>query len=276
MNRQNIFTNLTVTALWLLFSSQSAIAHDPIFSIGPHVLYKGGIETALEIQADKRGDDKDHELGLELVYGLTGELAVGVELPYTTTKDNAGSSSGFSDITIFSKYRFWREDSLGLQRSASIIVNLNLDNGDENKSPPLGNGANDIITGVTYGYEGLVWYHWLSLRYRHNGKNNAGLRVGNKTLIDLIGGWRPAPPVYKEPDAVWLLELNAEFADKAQLNSTSLNDSGGNELFLSPGLFWTYRNYAIKAGIQIPIASNLNGSQDETDYRFKSTFEIHM
>ena len=38
----------------------------------------------------------------------------------------------------------------------------------------------------------------------------------------------------------------------------------------------TYRNYAIKAGVQFPIASNLNGVQDESDYRARLVFEVHL
>ena len=39
---------------------------------------------------------------------------------------------------------------------------------------------------------------------------------------------------------------------------------------------WTYRNYAVKAGVQLPVASNLNGVQTETDYRAALEFEGHF
>lgn len=35
----------------------------------------------------------------------------------------------------------------------------------------------------------------------------------------------------------------------------------GTEWFLSPGLMWTLRNFAVKTGVQLPIASDLNGRQ---------------
>jgi len=98
-------------------------------------------------------------------------------------------------------------------------------------------------------------------------------RNSNKWLVDFVAGWRQVPPGYKKPDTVWLVELNGEITDKAELNGASLANSGGTEWFISPGIFWTTRNFAIKAGVQLPIASDLNGTQNKSDYRAKMTFE---
>ncbi len=94
--------------------------------------------------------------------------------------------------------------------------------------------------------------------------------------MDVVAGWRPVSPEYKKPDTVLLLELNGEITDKAVLNGSRRANTGGTEWFVSPGIFWTYRNFAIKSGIQIPVASNLNGTQNPSDYRFKATFEWHL
>ena len=129
---------------------------------------------------------------------------------------------------------------------------------------------------MAYGYEGRKWYRWASLRYRHNGENDVGLRRGDKILFDLVGGIRPKLTGYLEPDTVWLLELNGEYGKRADLDGTELPNTGGTEWFLSPGIFWTKRNFAVKAGVQIPIASDLNGKQEETDYRAKLVLEWHL
>jgi len=250
--------------------------HDPIFGIGPHVLFKGGTEAAIETHWEQRGEEKEAEMGLELVYGITGDWAAGVELPYVYKKGGSESSNGLADIQLFSKYRFWRQDSLGLQESAALLLAANLNNGDATASPELGNGANDIIGGLTYGYESLKWYRWASVRYRYNGENDAGFQVGNKTLIDFVAGWRPTTPEYKKPDTVWLLEFNTEIGEKSAINGKQSVNSGGMESFLSPGIFWTMRNFAIIAGVQIPVYSDLNGSQEKSDFRAKASFEWHF
>ncbi len=260
----------------LIMYSNTTLAHDPVFGIGPHVLFKNGMEAALELRREKTGEGKKSGLGAQVVYGITGNWAAGIDVPYATKEDATDNSSGLADLQAFTKYRFWREDSLGLQESAAVMFAVNANNADEKTDPPLGNGATDFITGLTYGYESIKWYRWASVRYLATGKNSNNLKLGNKWRIDFVGGWRPVPPEYKKPDTVWLLELNGEITDKTEQNGIAQVNSGGAEWFVSPGIFWTIRNFAIKSGIQIPVASNLNGTQDESDYRFKAVFEWHL
>ena len=105
---------------------------------------------------------------------------------------------------------------------------------------------------------------------------HAGLQRGEKVLFDLVGGVRFRPTGYLEADTVWLLELNGEYGDRADINGTRVPNTGGTEWFISPGIFWTKRNFAIKAGVQIPIVSSLNGAQDESDLRANLTLEWHL
>jgi len=261
-----------IGSLLLSALSQPAFAHDPNFGIGPHVLFKNGIETALETNLNKNGAQKNNQTGLQLTYGITGDWSAGVKLPYASKVSPTNTKSGVADAQLFTKYRFWRQDSKGLQESAAVMLAADLNNGDKNVS----NGANDIISGLTYGYESLVWYRWASVRYRYNGENNAGIKRGNKTLVDFVMGWRPVMPEYKKPDTVWLFELNNEVTEKNTINGKQTANSGGIESFIAPGIFWTYRNFAIKAGVQLPIYSNLNGTQNKSDYRIRTTFEWHL
>lgn len=266
---------LGVAVLTSLMSS-TALAHDPIFGIGPHVLFKNGFEVAAEVESEKAGSEKEQALALEVAYGLTGDWALGVDLPYAFKEEGSESSHGKGDVAVFTKYRFWRKDSLALQESAAVLLKVITDTADSSKDPALDKGATDTILGLTYGYEGRKWYRWASARYRFNGTNDAGVDRGDKVLIDFVGGIRPTPSGYLEPDTVWLLELNGEYGKRAELNGVELSNTGGTEWFLSPGIFWTKRNFAIKAGVQIPIYHNLNGNQEESDYRAKVAFEWHL
>ena len=265
-----------LTIILIVFNSISAWSHDPIFGLGPHVLFKGGVEISPEIHLNKTGDKKESEFGLNLTYGITGDWAAGIEVPYLRKKNNINTTSGSGDTKLFTKYRFWRKDSLGVQQSASVLLKVKLDNADTNSTPSLGSGSTDSILGLTYGYEGRKWYRWASVRHRRNGENSVGLRRGDKILLDLVGGIRVKPTGYTQPDTVWMVELNGEFGSRSELRGASLANTGGDEWFISPGVFWTKRNFAIKAGVQIPIASDLNGIQQKSDYRVKLVFEWHF
>jgi hypothetical protein len=268
---------ITLAAVFLSAGfSHVAWAHDPIFGIGPHVLYKGGVEVAPEVHTREKGDERETELGLELTYGLTGDWAAGIELPYQFSKDGPDDASGIGDASLFTKYRFWRHDTLGAQETAAVLAKVKFASGDEDETPATGSGSTDAILGLSYGYESRKWYRWASIRYRRNGENDNGLRRGDKVLVDLVGGIRPKLTGYLEPDTVWLLELNGEFGRRAEFKGSELSNTGGTEVFVSPGLFWTKRNFAVKAGVQIPVLSNLHGRQDNSDYRARLILEWHL
>jgi len=248
--------------------AHGAAAHDPIFGLGPHVLYREGIEIAPRVERAEAGGRREDEAVFELTYGLTGDWAAGIEFAHV---DEKHGDSGAGDPRLFTKYRFWRNDMPGAQESAAVAFKLKPDSGAD-----AGSGSTDAILGLAYGYESRRWYRWASLRYRHNGKNDDGLQRGGRWLIDLVGGIRLQPTGYLEPDTVWLLELNGEVTRRAQMNGNGLPGTGGSEWFLSPGLFWTYRNFAVKTGVQIPVRGDLNGAQDDSDYRAKLVLEWHL
>ncbi len=258
------------------FLLNTAFAHDPIFGQGPHVVFKNGVEVATGLETSKKGTEVENKLGLEVTYGLTGDWAMGIDIPYAIKADNGNASSGYGDAGVFTKYRFWRRDSLGLQKSAAISLKLFGPTGDKNAAPALGTGTTDSVVGLSYGYESRSWYRWASVRYRQNGTNNAGLKRGSKTRVDFVVGMRPNLTSYTEPDMVYLLELNGEFGDQATLSGNRVANTGGDEWFISPGFMWSITNFSIRGGIQLPIVSNLNGTQEKSDYRAKIGFEWHL
>ncbi len=257
----------------LALATGAAAAHDPVFGLGPHVLYQGGFEASLKWHEARAGRDRDRELGLEMTYGITGDWAAGIEIPWVRVEDGGATNSGRGDVQLFTKYRFWRRDALGVQESAAVAFRVNLDTG-AGGTPRVGTGATDWMLGLAYGYESRKWYRWASVRWRRNGDRGA-LDRGDRILVDLVGGWRPRQSGYLEPDTVWLLELNGEITRRARLGGATVADSGGQEWFVSPGIFWTLRNYAIKAGVQIPVRSDLNGAQASSDWRTLLVLEGH-
>ena len=61
-------------ALWLTVVPMSvpvALAHDPVFGLGPHTLYKGGVEIHFGSHQEKAGDERATESEIQFKYGLT-------------------------------------------------------------------------------------------------------------------------------------------------------------------------------------------------------------
>lgn len=259
---------LTIPVAFVMTVPQVSWSHDPVFSPGPHTIYKGGVEYHLEGRRTEAGGNAEKEYELAALYGITGDWTAGIELPYIDGDDEDGAGN----VALRTKYRFWRDDRLRVQESAALLGRVFLDTYDD----AGGSGATDVLTGVTYGYESVTWYRWASARYRYNGENEAGIDRGDKVFLDTVVGIRLRELDYRQPDAVWMLELNGEHTQRSELGGRELDDTGGTELFLSPGLMWTYRNVAIKPGVQIPIYSNLYGDQDATDFRALVELEVHL
>jgi len=158
------------------------------FNLGPHILYKGELEISPETYRSKSRTKKDSQLALELTYGLTGDWAAGVNIPYVDkSNSNVSARRDQDDLELFTKYRFWRKDGRGLQQSMSLAFKLKNNTAENN----LGTDTTGGTVGLSCGYEGRKWYHWAALRYRINDQNSADLQQGNKILLDLVGGIRP-------------------------------------------------------------------------------------
>jgi hypothetical protein len=255
-------------------------AHNPVFSPGPHVTYEGGFEVTAGYEQESSnaaaGDDTEREFKLEFEYGLTPDWTAELELPYRSVDSGGTSSTGVGDVVFRSRYRFYRDDLPGEQRSAALLAQVKLPSGDEHSRPRLGSGSTDFVGGLLFGREGRRWYYYGAARYRWNTRGAGGLKRGDRQFVDLAGGVRPVLTGYLEPDTVLFLELNFENAARDQLRGSGIGGTGGWELFVSPGLFWTYRNVAIRGGVQLPVAEGLNARQPESDYRVKLEFRAQF
>jgi len=248
-----------------------AWAHDPVFSPGSHVLFKDGVEIHADIARSKQGDSRQNQQAISLKYGLSSNWVAGIELPYIQNYTPSGSRKGAGDTQISTKYRFFKKDSLGKQETAAVLLKVKLNSATKR----IGSDTTDTLFGLVYGYESLKWYRWASMRYQIN-QNGSNAKRGNVLFLDIAGGYRPEVHGYRQPDTVWMLELNGENRQRNEPNNTLAGSTGGNQWFLSPGVMWTIRNFAVKSGVQIPIIQNLNGGQQKTDYRVKLEFELHM
>ncbi len=257
-----------------------ASAHGPLFSPAPETIWKDGTEITLGFHFDKATGggmkEREYETYLEVEYGLTADWEIGIEVPYSWKDDDGAQSSGPGDVTLATKVQFWQRDLPGAQYKAAAFLQVKLPTGDKNSDPRLGSGSTDLIMGLATGYESRRWYWFASGVYRANTEGQGNLEKGDRQSLNLVGGIRPVLSSYEEPDTVVMLELNWEHSEPDRLDGVKVGDSGGWELFVSPVMWWTYRQYAVRAGVQIPVARSLDGSQATTDYRARLELIYHF
>ena len=112
--------------------------------------------------------------------------------------------------------------------------------------------------------------------YRANTEGGGSLEKGDRQFLNAVGGIRPVLTEYDEPDTVLMLELNWERAGRDRLHGADLADTGGWELFVSPVVWVTYRQFGVRGGVQIPIAQDLNGDRPDADYRGRIELIYHF
>ena len=64
-----------------------------------------------------------------------------------------------------------------------------------------------------------------------------------------------------------VLELNGEWQAEEETDGISDPNSGGNTIFLSPGLRMSQNKWSGFVSVGIPIVDDLNGIQSEPDWR---------
>ena len=253
-----------------------ALAHEPVFSLGPETIYKGGVGVETEVAFEKADEERQAALHYEFIYGLTENLALTAVVPHVLEKRNgANITDGLGEVALRVKYQFFKRDALGVQDKATLIYGMKFPTGSEDRQPPLGSGAVDHLFGLTFGHESTTWYGFATGRYIL--RPEAGTREkGDRVLIDVAGGFRPWLRPYKSWDLVVLLETSYEYAGRDQRDGTPLANTGGHRLLSGPTALWSIRNVMVKGGVQLPLWHHLNGNQEETEWRGVLAVEYHF
>lgn len=264
---------------WLLFPLVAS-AHEPLFSLGAQVIYRygWGIETgvATERVAEAGREEEEWTIAEEIAYGVTRNFTMTLQIPYRFKEAETAATSGFGDVSLRAKYRFFQTTEVGLQHHAALLAGIKLPTGSTTKDPRLGTGSVDFLAGLTASRDGRRYYTWGSLLGRVNTRGAGDRTRGNLLSINVAAGVRPYLPEFYDPDLLLLTEVNLELRARDTINGTGIANSGGTRLFISPGFWFTYRNIAVKGGVQLPLLQDLRGDQAKLDYRAVLAVEVHF
>ncbi len=267
----------TALSLGFVVSSGSVPAHEPIFGIGPHTVYKDGIGLELEYEREQEEHGTEQALHFEAAYGLTEDWAVVMTVPQEQKVEEIRTASGIGDATLKTKYRFYRKDyPEGRQDQLALMGAIKFPTGDYEAEPALGSGSKDYLLGLTGGRESRTLYFFADLRCRFNGENPKKKKQGNAWLYGASLGFRPWLSEYWEPDLVLLVEIFGKQQTKTILDGQELKNTGGQTIFLGPSFLWSYKNMMVTGGMGVPVRQDLNGNQENKQYRFALGIEQHL
>lgn len=271
--KSNIITvlslkGLLLIALFSLGSFSTTQAHEPIFGIGPRTiwLHGFGFEAGLNIQSYTR--DAHYEMDYHTIYGVTADWAVSLSTHQPLNGDGANGIT-FGNLGISSKYRFYRNDVSGGVYHAAVLGGVDLPTGNNEISP----NTTDVFAGLSGAYEGRRWLMFATGRYRLNTNLN-NIERGDAFLYDIAVGIRPIKTGYYDPDVVLMAELNGQVFGANKRDGGVIPGSEGGRLFAGFGAWVTYRNWAFKPGVQVPVADNVGRESPAPRFTFGVEFHI--
>lgn len=247
---------IKIFVLFILFSDICS-AHEPLYGLGPDVLFRHGYEPHLTFHINKY----DCESEAAIAYGLTSKwtLSPGIAMVTSTSK------SEFESYMLESNYRFFKLDKPGLSYKASFVTELEM--------PFDDTGEKKLLCAFTAGQEALRWYWFTHIGYEKNLASNLWEKE-NQFTYGLTLGVRPHKPDYYKPDLVVFIESTGNWHQEFTEEETGVSQSNGSNIDIAPTFVFSYRNVAIRGGVQFGVYNS--GSIEKTSINGRIGLEIHL
>lgn len=244
-----------------------------------------------------KAEDSTHDLEViavpsVFVYGFTEKFALIGEFPYLDMTFKTGGvergDNGLGDSTLLGRYQVFQLDRPGETFRAQALGGLKFPTGRDDKSDSmgrlpqplqLGSGSYDPIMGGVFTWQRLRWQADFDMTYKINTEANS-FRFGNMLTHDAALQYRLWP--WKLPDrgvpsfVYGVLELDGIWSERNKMNASTISDSGGYTLFISPGLQYVTKRWVAEASVQLPMIQRLNGNQPVTDYIVSAGFRVQF
>lgn len=235
-------------------------------------------ENALD-EAPGTEQEDEHHLGGYALARLSSRVMLLGRLPYvfkqiTERPDGEAStvskSQGLGDAEVTALFKLAElGPATGNRGLVSVVAGARMPTGANNLEDGTGVRRDEHLQPGSGAWSGLAGMDLtvptsgsrldFNLSYRVNGENSEGYRYGNAFLYNA--------GIAKRAGAAWELALqaNGRVAEKDDVGSgTQDENTGGHVLYVSPLARWFVGSgLQIEASAQFPVASELNGIQQE-------------
>lgn len=252
----------------------------PIRTTSPGLtVYQGGAVTPrLYLIKQQLGnlDVSRQVLDISVSYTPTPRLQLEAEVPFSRTAFDdgvmSGSGTGLGNITLWSKYRFFRTVKTYGDRQAAVRFGLELPTG--KKTAPSAQQVNApafVRQQLTPINGGLSPHFDLAFsqaggRFIFGGNVEAilrterdGFRIGNEVRVNTDLEYVLLPREYQAPGKELFLILESTFVQRwrGRLSGAVVEGSKATEYYLSPGLQYAADpRFVIEGSVQLPVIRN--------------------
>lgn len=235
--------------------------------------------------------------------GVTDDFTVGISVPFINRNDiveaehdvipaeivNLGDVEGIGDIKVIGQYRFFQDAGTHVAaifgfKAPTGKTSRNADNGERFDSEfQPGSGSWDGLFGGAFTQEMDAFTFDFSVLYTLVTEGDQDTDLGDIFTYNaavstrVIGSQAPFGQSTILPNLTLDLvaEVNGEWREKEDEDGEFDPNSGGNIVYLSPGLkLGLSSNSSIGFSFGIPVVKDTNGQQVEPDYRLITTGSI--
>ena len=233
-------------------------------------------------------------------YALTPEFTVLAVLPYkngrttgeadlTTVPPSldttmAGSASGIGDVALLGRYTFLKREAADTTTVLAGLAGVKFATGSTDARTSdgmgfldshmqMGTGSTDYLLGVSYSRSLTRFSLSANLLGTITTEGKFGStkhEFGNALNYDLTAKYRVAPSDFAPTQPQWFvaLGLNGELRGREKENGVAVADSGGNTVYLSPGIqLVLVPHWVVELSYQRAVLHNLYGTQLGETYK---------
>ncbi len=251
-------------------------------------VYKGGAVTPRLYLSKQHLDalDVNRQLfDLSVSYTPSPRVQLELEVPVSRTSfDNgssSGSGSGLGNVTLWSKYRFFRKVKTYGDHQAAVRFGLELPTGKKDgptaaqvNAPAFVRQQLTPINGGTSAHLDVA-FSQAGGRFIFGGNaegilrsERAGFRMGQELRLETDTEYVLLPRKYQAPGHELFVILETTFVHRSngRLNGLEANGSTATEYYLAPGLQYAARpRFVIEGSYQFPIVRNTGPLALRTD-----------
>jgi len=251
-------------------------------------VYKGGaITPRVYLVRQSLGSLKVNRqmVDVSLSYTPSPHVQLEVEVPVARTSFHddvtLGSGVGLANVTVWTKYRFFREVKTYGDRQAAARFGLELPTGKKDAPTQSQINAPAFVRQQLTPINGGLSPH-LDLAFSQAGGRfifggNAeaifrterdGFRMGHEQRLSTDLEYVLLPREYKKPGGELFLILETTFVHRGtgRLNSTPVAGSKATEYYLAPGLQFAARpRFVVEGSVQVPVVRNTGALALRTD-----------
>ena len=213
----------------------------------------------------------------------TGELRQNPDGTLDLDTGGAGRASGLGDVALLGRYTFLKKETPDTTTVMAGVAGIKFATGNTNARTNSGEfldshlqpgtGSTDYLLGLSYSHslQRLSFSANLLGTITTEGKfGTTKHEFGNALNYDASGKYRIAPEAFSptKPQLFAALGINGEVRQREKEDGVAVPDSGGNTVYLSPGLQLVLApHWVVEASYQHAIYHKLNGTQLGETYK---------